>query len=425
MDQADQKKKLDKAIEMLVELGRGNFEAQVEIDDEDDAFNIVLSGLNMLAEEFRHYRDQLESKTRLLEETLYHISEVVYAIHFDGREMDSIRFEFVSSRAMELVGFSPAELRDKASLWYRAIHPEDLHIVIETLEQLQSGAEATCEYRIKHNGTGEYVWLEDHMSSKENPGVQGVQVFCAARNVTLRKQVFKEREQLIRDLNIKYSEQMQFNYIVSHNLRSPVAGILGACELFQFPLTPQEQEETHGYIIQAAQNLDTLLKDLNKILSTKSQLHERFESFTISATIDNVRQLLEAQITEAAAELIVDIQPAGDEITSIKGYIQSILYNLISNAIKYRRENSSPTVWIDVWDENDRKFIRVRDNGIGIDLTKHGDEVFGLYRRFDNRFEGKGLGLHMTKAQVETLGGSIEVTSSAGDGTTFTIVLPR
>ena len=68
--------------------------------------------------------------------------------------------------------------------------------------------------------------------------------------------------------------------------------------------------------------------------------------------------------------------------------------------------------------------ITVKDNGMGIDMQKYGDKIFSLYKRFHNHVEGKGMGLHLVKLQIETLGGTIKIDSKLDEGTTFTIAFP-
>ncbi len=122
-------------------------------------------------------------------------------------------------------------------------------------------------------------------------------------------------------------------------------------------------------------------------------------------------------------QIITDFS-AVDKMTSIKSYLHSIFYNLISNSIKYRQSGKAPLIKIksDLNEETIR--ISFKDNGVGIDLLKHGEKIFGLYKRFHANTEGKGLGLFMVKTQVETLGGTINVKSAHGDGAEFILEMP-
>ena len=109
---------------------------------------------------------------------------------------------------------------------------------------------------------------------------------------------------------------------------------------------------------------------------------------------------------------------------TIKSYIESIFYNLFSNSIKYRSQERQLRIVITSKKVADKYIVHFEDNGIGIDLSEHGQYVFGLYKRFNYEVEGKGLGLHMVKNQVEAINGKINIESELGKGTKFIIELP-
>lgn len=410
---------------MLVELCKGNFNIRADIDGEDDFPNTVLAGLNMLGEELTFYRSQLDIKTGLLEKILNNINEVVYTARITEPDIHTLRHEFISPRVYELIGYSDEEIFANPCLWYRSIHPDDTNAVNEAITKLFSSPEATCEYRIKPKESNEYIWLEDRMISRKSKDNTHIQVFCSARDITQKKQFIEEREQLIKELNDKYNKLMQFNYIVSHNLRAPVASIIGICELLAQEPDMKEAQEMHGYILHAANSLDTLLKDLNSILAAKSRLNERNETFLVSDILKDFYHLMAIQLEQSKATISIDIAENADIANSVKSYVQSCLYNLVSNAIKYQHHTLQLKIDIKVWLEDSKLFFRVEDNGIGIDLIKYKNEIFGIYKRFNFEHEGKGLGLHMTKVQIESLGGSIDVASEPGQGSVFTLTLPQ
>jgi signal transduction histidine kinase len=108
-------------------------------------------------------------------------------------------------------------------------------------------------------------------------------------------------------------------------------------------------------------------------------------------------------------------------VQAVRSYVQSILFNLLSNALKYRAPDRTLRVRIETRREDGYVRLSVADNGLGIDLAKHGPKLFGLYRRFHTHVEGKGLGLHLIKTQIEALGGKVTLQSREGAGTTFNI----
>jgi signal transduction histidine kinase len=161
------------------------------------------------------------------------------------------------------------------------------------------------------------------------------------------------------------------------------------------------------------------------ILATQTAINEHKEALSLINVIETIKNNLHTQIVESSAMIISDIASDNDTLYTIKSYLQSILYNLVSNSIKYRSDNRNPIIRISCIKQKERTVISVVDNGNGIDLAMFQKQLFGLYKRFDLSKEGRGLGLHMTKTQVEALGGEIKVESELGKGTTFTITLPN
>jgi signal transduction histidine kinase len=144
------------------------------------------------------------------------------------------------------------------------------------------------------------------------------------------------------------------------------------------------------------------------------------EQVDLAETVRNIKKDLSDKITRSHTR--IDITPGTFRIYSHKAYIYSILYNLISNAIKYRSEQE-PLIDIHLSQDEEMIFIKFTDNGCGIDLERHGDDLFKPYKRFHTHIEGKGLGMFLVKSHVEALGGEISLASQAGMGTTFEISL--
>jgi signal transduction histidine kinase len=101
------------------------------------------------------------------------------------------------------------------------------------------------------------------------------------------------------------------------------------------------------------------------------------------------------------------------------------MLNLISNSLKYRQLDLAPDVIITLEQDKDKYLLKIADNGLGFDVEKWREDIFGLYKRFHYHVEGKGIGLFLVKAQVEALGGKIEAESKENAGSTFTITLPK
>ncbi|MBC7912752.1 MAG: PAS domain S-box protein, partial [Pyrinomonadaceae bacterium] len=284
-----------------------------------------------------------------------------------------------------------------------------------TIENLELQAKGLAEDRPT-------LWYDVSIGPVKNDTGKVQSIILLAQNVTDKKQNEQERERLIKEINNRYNELMQFNYIVSHNLRSPIANILGMSYILNPNTPPEDVQQIFEYIMQSAESIDTLIKDLNDVLTARSPLNEKRETFLLTEITRGVCNNLEQQVKQSKAFICIDIDDDANELTSIKSYVQSIIHNLVSNAIKYKSPDRNPKISVKAWKDSAHSYLEVSDNGMGIDLKQYGNQMFGLYKRFTTQNEGKGLGLHMTKAQIESLGGTISVESELGEGCTFKIV---
>ncbi|MCW3076708.1 MAG: hypothetical protein JWO32_1317, partial [Bacteroidetes bacterium] len=148
------------------------------------------------------------------------------------------------------------------------------------------------------------------------------------------------------------------------------------------------------------------------------------ESIDMLELVSLIKSSIENLILKEKAVIEADFSEV-NKLISIKSYVHSIFYNLISNSIKYKDPGKKPKINIKSYIKGDKICISFSDNGTGIDLKQHGEKIFGLYKRFHENIEGKGLGLFMVKTQVEVLGGTINITSEPGVGTEFIIEFPK
>jgi PAS domain S-box-containing protein len=256
---------------------------------------------------------------------------------------------------------------------------------------------------------------------KEQDKVAGLCI--SSVEITQVKALETERERIINDLLQRNRDLEQFAHIVSHNIRGPLATILGLYQL----LLDEKHDESLDYIIQgiggSATRLDQVIIDLNEILNIRNDNSEIKHYIDLGLVLDQVKTNIAQQIAKSDAVIEQDLVQAPG-VEAINSYIHSIFYNLITNAIKYTKEGVAPLIRIRTEKHDGHIQIIVSDNGRGIDTARYADRLFGLYQKFHLNVEGKGLGLFMTKTQVEAMNGRIEVQSTPGEGTTFTIILP-
>lgn len=368
---------------------------------------------------------ELEEKNELVSRIITSSDQTFYVIAIDPEDSFKNTCTYLSWQIEKIQGGTAEDVKNNPLFWFEKIHPNDLESVKEANRRMFSTKQpVTRIYRIKHARTGEYIWLEDYIVPIMDDSGYIREFYGSARDITARKKVELEREKLINELSHKHDELLQFNHIVSHNLRSPVASILGLTQLLDAGTSIEDAATTIAYIKETALAMDEVLHDLNTILSSRSTLKEKTEPFFLSDVIQSVCIILEKEIDETQTTVREEIQPEARYITSIKGYIQSAIFNLVSNAIKYRAEGRFTVIKISAEKKNGHIIISVADNGAGIDTEKHNNRLFTLYGRLNPAIEGKGLGLFMTKTQIESLNGTLTVKSTPGTGSVFTITLP-
>ncbi len=250
------------------------------------------------------------------------------------------------------------------------------------------------------------------------------------RTANLRKrqkeleQTIIEREKLTNDLVQRNKDLEQFAFIVSHNLRAPVANVIALSQEFNNPEIPQEDRmEMLGGLASVVNRLDEVVMDMNEVLYIKRQINEQKVKVNLSKLLADIKDQLKDLIKDVDVEIKDDFKPT-DELYTIKSYIYSIFYNLISNSIKFRQKGKRTLIEIISTITPERVILTFKDNGMGIDTEENKEKLFELYRRFHRHVEGKGVGLFMTKVQIETLGGTISIASRVNEGTTFTVELP-
>lgn len=235
------------------------------------------------------------------------------------------------------------------------------------------------------------------------------------------EQQTRQLELLNKDLREQNISHEQFTYILAHNIKSPVTQLRGLFSILPKDITNDDTaRETLDRMDDSINKLGNVIHDLSKIVNLRKDNTDLFEEVFILRQLNIALNTLDEQINSSNAE--IDISDVIDvSILGIKAYMQSILYNLIHNAIKYSAKDRRPQIKISVRQCATYVEIAVSDNGIGIDLKQAKGKIFQLYQRFNDDRPGKGFGLFLIKTQLKAMGGEINAESEVGVGTTFTI----
>lgn len=239
-------------------------------------------------------------------------------------------------------------------------------------------------------------------------------------DISDQKKVENELLALANELMSSNKELSQFAYITSHNLRAPVVNIDSLLKFYD-PKQGNTPENAMVFekIVTSVEQLKSSLQDLIQLVAIKDEKGKNKEKITFQSILEIVKRNLNIQIAEAGAIIETDFTDV-NEITINKPILESIIQNLISNAIKYASDER-PLIQLRTYRKKNGVILSITDNGIGMDLNKMGHRLFGMYQRFHENKEGKGLGLYIVKSQIESIGGEIEVESEPLKGTTFKV----
>ncbi|MCW3075943.1 MAG: domain S-box protein [Bacteroidetes bacterium] len=272
---------------------------------------------------------------------------------------------------------------------------------------------------------GVMIWLSVSLVPVLGDENNVIGVVVSTEDITERKRDELQKEKMTSEI-IRHNKNLeQFAYIISHNLRSPVANIIGLSNMIHS--TPNMKSEDFKRCMDglevSVKKLDDTIIDLNFILQTRKEINEKKERVYFTELINDIKTSINHLLEGRDITIKTDFSEL-NEFTTIKSYIHSIFYNLISNSIKYRDPHKPALIEINSKVHNSKLVISFKDNGLGIDTVAHKNTIFGLYKKFHPQIEGKGMGLYMVKTQVEMLEGYIKIISAVDKGTEFVLEFP-
>ncbi|WP_342689750.1 PAS domain-containing sensor histidine kinase [Aequorivita flava] len=257
---------------------------------------------------------------------------------------------------------------------------------------------------------------------------EGLLVSAAIRDITTQlkteRKIIQAKdnlEVLTQHLSAQNKQLAEFAQITSHNLRAPVSNLNALLHLYDISESQEEKEVLFTKFETVIEHLTSTLNTLIEALKMRTREKAELKIVSFQDTFNKTKEILSGQIINTSAKITTDFTKVS-KIKYHQTYLESIFLNLVSNAIKYRSPERIPEILIKAEIVDGKINLTVQDNGLGIDLEKHGHKLFGLNKTFHRHPDAKGVGLYLTKIQVETLRGSIFATSEVGKGSVFTIV---
>jgi len=225
------------------------------------------------------------------------------------------------------------------------------------------------------------------------------------------------------DLLSEQNKRLQnFAHIVSHNLRSHSGNLQFMVNIFDEDISTEDRHEIFGNIRSISESLTDTIDHLNEIVKIQTDINKELKPIDFATVFKTTQNALDTNIVETKAILCCDFSLC-PTVNYVPAYLESIFLNLLTNALKYRHPDRSPKIICETYIAEGHTYLTFEDNGLGIDMDKYGDQVFGMYKTFHKNANSKGIGLFITRNQVEALGGTITVDSKVNVGTKFTLRL--
>lgn len=325
-----------------------------------------------------------------------------------------------------MLGYDSEEVKIGRDMLLELIHPSDRDRIHENMNAHIDGKtesfEGTMRMRTK---SGEWKWIHTKANARER-NTEGIATRLTGIHLDIDEIKKKESELLhmSQELLRNNNDLRQFSYVISHNMRAPVASIAGLLQVIDPEVRDADKRDVIGKIQVCTELLMNTMEDLNDILNSKSATGKSGDSILVHERVMVLCEMFREQLDGNGARVDVD-QRVQANIWFPTEVFDGVIMNLISNAIKFRNPKHLLHIEIFVKDEEHFVHLCIRDNGMGIDMEQFSDKLFGLYQRFHPKTTGKGLGLYISKTQMESLGGKIEVTSVLGKGTLFTVSFPK
>jgi PAS domain S-box-containing protein len=249
-----------------------------------------------------------------------------------------------------------------------------------------------------------------------------LEILCIGHDIT--SLVIRQHElQTLVDVTADQNKKLlNFTYIISHNIRSHVANIIGIIELNDDG-TSEEKEIGWSMIKKSIVGLDATIQNLNEVINIQTNVNLPLKKVYLRKELDKIIDSIIVLFEKGNTTISYDFDESAYLITN-PAYLESIVLNLITNALKYQSPKRALEIGLSMYTEKEHQVIIFCDNGIGINLDQNGDKIFGMYKTFHGNVDAKGMGLFIVKNQIEALGGKIEIDSEVDKFTTFKMFFP-
>jgi len=330
---------------------------------------------------------------------------------------------YYSSESMKILELTESDLVAAPEEWDKRVHPDDREEYYGNINlhfDNKIPFYETC-HRVLCNG--KYKWILDRgkVIERDSDG-KPLRIVGTHTDISAQKEREIELAKMLEIVNIQNNKLLNFAHIVSHNLRTHSGNIKSLLDLNKEALLSDVDTLSNIQIV--SDELFSTIENLNDLVSIYAEKESNMQSLKVNSFIDKVLDVLNDSIKQNGIQ-VMNYVSTQVEVFCVPAYLESIMLNLVTNAIKYSDPKKEPKIIFTTEANDDFVILNVKDNGLGIDLEKHRDSIFGLYKTFHRNNDARGVGLYLTKNQIENMGGKIEVESTLNFGTTFKIYFKK
>lgn len=401
---------------MLAKKGIGWYKGLANIEQDDDG-NIHFFGKITDITEHKNQELVLKLSEQRFQFALQASSGGIWDYNVKANRV------FYSSQSMRMLAFDEVDVIDNIEKWDDRIHPLDKE---KYLADIQLHIDAIAPYYENSQrvmtASGKYKWIlsRGKIIERDRDG-QPLRIIGTHTDISSQKEKEAELQKSLEIIGEQNSRLLNFAHIVSHNLRSHAANIEMLLNIIDEDEDGESIKETNLHLRSSSKALSLTIDHLKDLVEIQTELVHKREPLNLNAYLGKTLNILGEEINKN--KVVIQNTISNEATVSYNpAYLESVLLNLTSNAIKYSHPDRIPVISYSLSTNKSQKILTIKDNGLGIDLKLNGDKLFGMYKTFHNNKDSRGIGLFITKNQIEAMGGRIQVKSEVGIGTIFKII---
>ncbi len=324
----------------------------------------------------------------------------------------------------KIYGIRKADFSGEVEAWEASVHPDDKERCQKEVERALAGEkEFKSEFRVIWPNQ-EVRFIKAESTVRRDAHGNPLRMIGVNWDITAEKNAEKKLKNLVEITSAQNESLLNFAHIVSHNLRSHSSNLSMLSGFLSKESRATEKASLVKLLGDASESLNETVSHLNEVVQVKTSAQEKLKCVMLYDSIKQVEKNLSVLIKEKGVKRTIKVHK-DITINAIPAYLDSVLLNLFTNSIKYSAPERAPIIKIEAREKRDQVVVTFTDNGLGIDLEKYGKKLFGMYKTFHRHKDARGIGLFITKNQVEAMNGKIEVASTVNQGTTFTLYFEK